>query len=84
MWEEHPAYQKIQATMVGLLVCVLFIGGVLYCTSTRDWDSLRLVIYAAAGLVVTLAIFPLAALLIVKAVARRRASQQSCDRSHEV
>ena len=74
MWEEHPAYQKLQAAMVGLLVLVLFIGGVLYCTSTGDWDSLRLVIYAAAGLVVALAIFPLAAWVIVKAVARRRAS----------
>jgi hypothetical protein len=74
MWEEHPAYQKLQATMVGLLVFVLFIGGILYCSSTRDWNSLRLVLYAAAGLVVALAIFPLAAWAIVKAVARRRTS----------
>jgi len=74
MWEEHPAYQKLQATMVGLLVFVLFIGAVVYCTSIRDWDSLRLVLYGAAGLVIALAIFPLAAWVIVKAVARRRVS----------
>ena len=75
MWEEHPAYQKAQAMAVGLLVFGLFVGGVVYCTSTRDWDSLRLVLFALAGLAVALAVFPLAAWLIVKAVARRRGSR---------
>ena len=75
MWEEHPAYQKTQAVAVGLLVLVLFVGAVVRCTSTRDWDSLRLVLYAGAGLAVALAIFPLAAWLIVKAVAHRRGSR---------
>ena len=75
MWEERPAYQKSQAVAVGLLVLVLFVGAVVRCTSSRGWGGLRLVLYAGAGLAVALVIFPLAAWLIVKAVAQRRAGQ---------
>jgi len=74
MWEEHPAYQKAQAKIIGLLVLVLFIGSIIYCVSNRQWDGLRLVLYAGAGLVVALTILPLAAWVVVKAVIRRRPS----------
>src|SRR6476469_2256910 len=75
MWEEHPAYQKAQAKIIGLLVLVLFIGSVVYCVSKRDWDLLRLVLYAGAGLVVALAVFPLFAWIIVRALGRHRPSR---------
>ncbi len=52
----------------------LFIGAVVHDTSIRDWKSIRLVLYAGAGLVVGVVILPLAAWVIVKAVRRRRAS----------
>ena len=83
MWEEHPAYQKAQAKMIGLLVLVLFIGSIIYCLSNRDWDLLRLVLYAGAGLVVALAILPLAAWVVVKVVARRRISAAKPQPNHE-
>ena len=84
MWEEHPAYQKLQATAVGLLVLGLFIGAVVHYTSIRDWDNIRLVLYAGAGLLVALVIFPLIAWVMVKAVAKRRTSPPNGDRTHEV
>jgi hypothetical protein len=73
MWEEDPAYQKAQARMVGLLVLLLFIGSASYCALNRDWEGMRLVLYAGFGLAVALALFSLAAWLVVKAVARFRA-----------
>lgn len=72
MWEEHPEYQKSQAKAIGLLIAVVFIGSVIYSASNRDWDLLRLVLYAGIGLAVAFAIFPLAAWMIVKVVARRQ------------
>jgi len=51
MWEEHPAYQKAQAKVIGLLVVLLFIASVIYCVSNRDWDLLRFVLYAGGSLV---------------------------------
>jgi predicted membrane channel-forming protein YqfA (hemolysin III family) len=73
MWEEHPAYQKAQAKMIGVLVLVTFIASIIYCVFEQDWDALRLVIYAGGGLVAALALLPLVAWLIVKTVAWIRA-----------
>ena len=44
MWEEYPAYQKAQATMIGLLVTVVFVGSAIRCVPRPDWDQLRLVL----------------------------------------
>jgi hypothetical protein len=70
MWEEHPAYQKAQAKMIGLLVLALFTALVIYCVSNRDWELLRSVLYAATSLAVALAVLPLVAWGIVWAVTR--------------
>ena len=77
MWEEHPSYQKVQVTAVGLLVLGLFIGAIVHYRSIHDWDGIRLVLYAGAGLVAALVIFPLAAWVIVK-VGKRRFSRAKC------
>ncbi len=82
MWEEHPEYQKAQAKMVGLLVLAVFIGAIIYCVSNRDWDLLRLVLYAGAGLAVALSILPLAAWLVVKVVTRRRQKPRKPQSNH--
>jgi hypothetical protein len=82
MWEEHPEYQKSQAKAIGLLVVVMFLGAVIYSASNRHWDLLRLVLNAGIGLAVALAIFPLAAWIVVKVVARRQSGTtkpEPCD-----
>lgn len=69
MWEEHPAYQKAQAMVIGLLLLVLFIGSVIYCVSNHDWDLLRMVLYAGGSLLVVLALLALFTRVVVKALA---------------
>jgi hypothetical protein len=76
MWEAHPAYQKAQAKMIGLLVLASFIGSVICCLSNRDWELLRSVLYAAVGLIVALAVLPLLAWGIVRAATRRPPSRR--------
>jgi len=83
MWEEHPAYQKAQAKMIGLLVAVLFLGSAIYCILGRDWDLLRLVICAGIGLVTALPFLPLSAWLIIKVLKRVRGSPPKPRSDHE-
>ena len=83
MWEEHPAYQKAQARMIGLLVAMLFVCSAIYCVSKRDWDLLRLVLYAGAGLFAALALLPVAAWLIIKVLRRLRGSASKSNSDHE-
>jgi hypothetical protein len=83
MWEEHPAYQKVQAKMIGLLVAVLFVGSALYCISRRDWDLLWMVLYAGVGLVIALLFLPLSAWLIIKVLRRIRGSPPKPRLDHE-
>lgn len=72
MWEEHPAYQKAQAAAIGIGLILLFIAGVVYCVSERDWHSLSLVLLFAGGLVFCLALLSLAARLVVRVLTRKR------------
>ncbi len=83
MWEEHPAYQKAQAKMIGLLVAALFVGSAIYSATRHDWDLLRLIIYAGIGLVAALAIFPLTAWIIIKAHRRLRGDRSKSPPHHE-
>ncbi len=83
MWEEHPEYQKSQAKMIGLLVLMVFIGSLIYFASKRDWDLLWQVLYAGAASVVALAIFPIAAWVVIRLVARRGIRPSKPQPNHE-
>lgn len=72
MWEEHPAYQKAQAGAIGISLILLFIAGVVYCVSERDWHSLSQVLRYAGGLVVCLVLLSLTARLVIKVLTRKR------------
>jgi uncharacterized membrane protein (DUF2068 family) len=67
MWEENPAYQKAQAVMIGLIVTLLFVSGAIHCISIRDWELLRLVLWAGLCFVAAIVILPLAVWAIIKA-----------------
>ena len=82
MWEEHPAYQKAQATMIGLLVTVVFVGSAICCVPRPDWDQLRLVL-CGEGFAVALAFLPLAAWLIIKLLRRLRGGSSKPRSDHE-
>lgn len=72
MWEEHPEYQKAQAKMIGIGAVLLFIFGVVYAVSERDWDLLRTVCLFAAALIFSLALLSGTAWLVVRVLTRQR------------
>jgi hypothetical protein len=51
MWEEHPDYQKAQAKMTGLGLVLLFIAGVVYRISERDWHLLAQILLLTGAFV---------------------------------
>lgn len=72
MWEEHPEYQKAQAKLVGVLLVLLFIYGIYFCISERDWDSLRQVLLYAGALVLAAGLLSGSAWLLVRILTRVR------------
>src|ERR1043165_1422142 len=70
MWEEHPAYQKAQAKMIGIGVVLLFICGVVYAVSTRDRELLRTVCLIAGALIFALTLLSGTAWLLVRLFTR--------------
>ena len=71
MWEEHPEYQKAQASVIGVGLVLLLIAGIIYCISERDWSSLRQVLLFAGALVLCLALLSGIAWLLVRVFTRR-------------
>lgn len=72
MWEEQPEYQKAQAKLIGVALVLLFIYGVVYCVSERDWDPLRQVLLFAGALVIAFGLLSGTAWLLVKIFTRGR------------
>ncbi|MBP9900150.1 MAG: hypothetical protein V9H26_18935 [Verrucomicrobiota bacterium] len=72
MWEEQPEYQKSQAKLIGVVLGLLFIYGVVYCISERDWDLLGQVLLFAGALVVAIGLLSGTAWLLVKIFTRGR------------
>ena len=70
MWEEQPEYQKAQAKLIGVALVLLFIYGVVYCISERDWDLLKQILLFAGALVIAFGLLSGTAWLLVKIFAR--------------
>ena len=84
MWEEHPEYQKAQAKMIGVGLVLLFIAGVVYSISERDWHLLRQVLLFAAAFVFCIGLMSGTAWLVVKILTRRRRSDTTLEHKHDV
>lgn len=83
MWEEHPEYQKAQAKVIGIGVVLLFVAGIAYCISRRDWDSLRVVLILAGAIIVSLALLSGTTWLTVRILTRRRRSDTQLNHNHD-
>lgn len=78
MWEEHPSYQKAQATAIGVGLVLLLFAGIVYCVSERNWSLLGQVLLLAGGLVFSLALLSLTARLVVRVFTRKRNEKRHC------
>jgi len=72
MWEEHPAYQKQQAKIIGVLAFIIFFLYTGYAISERDWHVLGQTLLFAAALIASVGLLSGSAWLVVKVLLRDR------------